>query len=393
MAIRRLAPPDGDPRDAAGRATERKGHAGRPRARIVAAGAALAVALAAVAGAATGTPDLEVFTRADCPRCADAAPFLAALARDHPDLRIVVRDVARDRDAHARLLELAARHAAGAAGVPAFWVGGALLIGYRGAPTEEAIRARLAGAEARTETDAVDTGAFGVLKASRLGLPLFTVALGLIDGFNPCAMWLLLFVLALLVNLRDRARMALIGGTFVAVGGVVYFAFMAAWLNVFLMVGYVRAVEIGLGLLALVIGAINVKDFVAFGRGPSLGIPEAAKPRLYARVRRIVQAESLAAALAGAVVLAILANAIELVCTAGLPVLYTRVLTARALPPWQYYGYLALYNVAYMADDAAMLALAVVTLGRRKLQEREGRWLKLVSGIVMLGLGLALLVG
>jgi hypothetical protein len=184
--------------------------------------------------------------------------------------------------------------------------------------------------------------------------------------------------------------MLLIGGTFVLVSGVAYFAFMAAWLNVFLLVGVSRATQVVVGVIAGVVGAINIKDFFAFRRGPSLGIPEAARPGLYARMRRIVQAENLAGALAGVVVLALLVNVIELLCTAGFPAVYTRVLTLRALPRWEYYGYLALYNAAYVVDDGIMVAVAVATLSRLKLQERGGRWLKLVSGVVMVALGLVL---
>lgn len=102
-----------------------------------------------------------------------------------------------------------------------------------------------------------------------LGLPLFTVLLGLLDGFNPCAMWVLLFLLALLANLRDRRKMFLLAGTFVLVSGVVYFAFMAAWLNVFLVLGYVRPIQVMMGGLAVGIGLVNVKEFWAFGQGPS----------------------------------------------------------------------------------------------------------------------------
>jgi hypothetical protein len=206
-------------------------------------------------------------------------------------------------------------------------------------------------------------------------------------------MWVLLFVLALLVNLHSRTKMLLIAGTFVAVSGLAYFVFMAAWLNVFLVLGHSRSLEVALGLVAIAVGAVNAKDFVALGRGPSLSIPASARPGVQARVRRIVQAENLPAALGGAVVLAVVVNAIELACTAGLPAVYTRILTLRALPTWQYYGYLALYDLAYVFDDGVMLAIAVVTLGRRKLQERAGRWLKLVSGIVMLVLGAALVAG
>ncbi len=233
---------------------------------------------------------------------------------------------------------------------------------------------------------------FGHVSVRDLGLPAFTVVLGLLDGFNPCAMWVLLFVLSLLVNLRDRVKMAMIGGTFVLVSGIVYFAFMAAWLNLFLLVGVARTTQVLLGLIAGVMGLLNVKDFIATGRGPSLAIPASARPAIYARVRAVVMAEHPGAALGGVIVLAVLVNVVALLCTAGFPAVYTRILTLRELPLWKYYGYLALYNVAYVLDDGLMLALAVVTLSRRKLQARAGRWLKLVSGGVMLGLG-AVLIG
>ena len=102
-----------------------------------------------------------------------------------------------------------------------------------------------------------------MLTVANLGLPLFTLAVGLLDGFNPCAMWVLLFLLSMLARLRDRMRMALIAGTFVLVGGAVYYAFLAAWLNIYLLVGMSTALRVGLGLLALVIGTINLKDFLA----------------------------------------------------------------------------------------------------------------------------------
>ncbi len=141
-----------------------------------------------------------------------------------------------------------------------------------------------------------------------------------------------------------------------------------------------------MGLLATVIGLINVKDFVAFGRGVSLSIPESAKPGIYARVRQIVTAKYLTAALVSAAALAVLVNVIELLCTAGLPALYTQILTLQGLPAWENYLYLGLYNVAYMFDDTVMLVLTVITLSHRRLQQTEGRWLKLVSGLVILAL-------
>ena len=233
---------------------------------------------------------------------------------------------------------------------------------------------------------------FGRLSLSRLGLPTFTFLIGLVDGFNPCAMWVLVFLLSVLVNIKERKKILLVAGTFVVVSGLAYFTFMAAWFNVFQLIGLLRPVQIGLGIIAIIVGSINVKDFFAFHQGVTLSIPESAKPTIYRRVRQIVSAKHMTTALCAAVVLAIVVNIVELLCTAGLPALYTEVLTMQELPTWANYSYLALYISAYMLDDAILVGIVVVTLSHRRLQESEGRWLKLLSGVVILLLGAVMIV-
>ena len=333
-----------------------------------------------------------MFSREGCPHCADAKVFLDELSRARPELQISIRDVVRDPGALDALRALARANGVESLGVPAFRVCDAFLVGFDGAGTTgDRIRELLGGSQAAAP-GRLDLPLFGPVDVADLGLPVFTLAVGLVDGLNPCALWVLLFLLSILVNLRDRARILIVAGTFVFVSGAAYFAFMAAWLNVFLWVGYSRAVQAALGAVALGVGFVHVKDFFAFGRGPSLSIPDAAKPGIYARVRRIVQAENLTGALAGAFVLAVAVNFVELLCTAGLPALYTQILTLQELTPAGYYGYLLLYNLAYVFDDSVLVALVVVTLGRRKLREDQGRWLKLVSGGAMCVLGAVLLI-
>jgi hypothetical protein len=372
----------------------------------------LAVIWAGTVSAAQPAAEIEVFTRSGCPRCAAAEEFLQALQRDLPELRITKRAVDRDPQALRRLSALAAQKGVTVIGVPAFHARGELIIGFidsasTGARIRALLEGRVAGAAPAGEVCAADPSApcagaegvervtlplLGPLAVGDIGLPLFTVVVGLLDGFNPCAMWVLLFLLSLLVNVRDRTRMLLVAGTFVVASGVVYFAFMAAWLNVFLIVGFSAAVRVVLGIVTAIVGVVNVKDFFALGTGISFSIPEPAKPGIYARTRRIVQAENLRGALVATIVLALLVNTVELLCTAGLPALYTHVLTQHGLPRWGYYGYLALYNLAYVFDDSVMVLTSVITLRRLKLQERAGRWLKLISGAVLLALGITLLL-
>ena len=184
--------------------------------------------------------------------------------------------------------------------------------------------------------------------------------------------------------------MFLIGGIFVLFSGLVYFLFMAAWLNIFLVIGGLTAITVTGGIIALLIGAVNVKDFFLFKQGVSLTIPDSAKPKLFERMRGLLKASSLPALLTGTIVLAVTANAYELLCTAGFPMVYTRVLTLQGLPLARYYQYLVLYNLVYIIPLAVIVAIITVTMGAKKLTEWQGRQLKLVSGLMMTALGVIL---
>lgn len=353
---------------------------------------ALLCLLLALPGAAAlaGERVLEVFVREGCPHCADAKAFLPGFERARPDLRVVLRPV-EDPAALADLKRVSEEAGVWPPGVPTFVFEGGVIVGFESAERTGAELAALVDRGAAPAAS-VDSGLFGTLSVERLGLPLFTLALGLLDGFNPCAMWVLLFLLSLLVHLHDRRRMALVAGTFVLVSGAVYYAFMAAWLNVFLLLGISTALARTLGALALLVGALNVKDFLRPGLGVSASIPEAAKPGIYERMRRVMRAEALLPSLAGVAVLAVAVNFFELLCTAGFPAIYTAVLAQQGLPPLAHYAYLGLYIAGYIADDALMVGSAVFALSSRKLSERAGRWLKLVSGIVMLALGATMIL-
>jgi hypothetical protein len=171
-----------------------------------------------------------------------------------------------------------------------------------------------------------------------------------------------------------------------------YFAFMAAWLNLFRLLDGLTWVTVAAAVLAIVIGAINVKDFFAFRQGVSLSIPKSRLPLIYQRGRAVLSAGSLPAMLGATVLLATAANFYELLCTAGFPMVYTRVLTLHGLSSSEHYLYLALYNLVYVIPLLVIVLAVTFAAGRRQLTEREGRLLKLMSGLMMLGLGLVLLL-
>lgn len=337
---------------------------------------------------------IEIYTATGCPHCERALEFLQRLRNDYPDVTVNNHNVRTDPEALQQFIDINRRIGEAHPGVPTFQICGQIFIGFDAAETTGVTIKRLLNLPqpySQTTDRSVEIPLFGRVSVGVVGMPLFTLAIGLVDGFNPCAMWVLLVLLSLLVNLRDRKRLSMIAGTFVFISGAVYFAFMAAWLNLFLIIGASRAIQISVGLIALVIGAVHIKDYFAFKKGVSLSIPDSAKPGLYQKMRSVVYAENLFAALAAVTILAVLVNLVELACTAGLPALYTQVLAAREPEPFRYYGYLLLYNLAYIFDDAVMVTIAVFTLSSRRLQQTEGRWLKLLSGGVIFLVG-ALLI-
>lgn len=369
---------------------------------------AVLLLLVAFGARADDPPQIEFyfFWSHTCPHCTAAHPHIVALPAERPWLRLHELEVSRNAD-NARRFEAAVTQAGAQeqAGVPAFLFCGELHIGWdspegMGALLEErldACHARVLAGEpviaGEPTADArIDIPLLGSVDAASLSLPALTLVLAGLDAFNPCAFFVLLFLLSMMAHQKSRRRMLLIGGIFVAISGLMYFAFMAAWLNVFQIFGHLTWVTVAAGALAVFVGTVNVKDFFWFEKGLSLSIPESTKPDIFRRARLILAAEHLPAMLAATAFLAVAANFYELLCTAGFPMVYARLLTLADLSPAGRYGYLAAYNLIYVLPLAAIVIVFARTLGARKLTEREGRLLKLMSGLMMLGLGALLLL-
>lgn len=356
---------------------------------------------------ADGQPRIHLyfFWSLRCPHCLEARPEVEAMARTQPWVVLHSLELSRQRDNVERYIAMAAALGQQAQSVPAFLFCGQMQVGWDStAVTGAALlkglqdcRGKVAAGDKAgiVMSSAADSTLhlplLGALDARSLSLPVLTVLIAGMDAFNPCAFFVLLFLLSLLVHQRDRRRMALIGGVFVLFSGLMYFAFMAAWLGLFRIMGSLPWVTTAAGALAFIIGLVNSKDFFAFKAGVSLSIPEARKADIFRRGRAILAAGSLPAMLAATVLLAIAANFYELLCTAGFPMVYTRLLTMQVENSTQHLAYLALYNVIYVLPLLLIVFAFVRTLGARKLSEREGRLLKLLSGLMMLGLGILLL--
>ena len=340
-----------------------------------------------------------------CPHCKVAHPFIQKLKKEYPDIKFKELEVMKVPENRKLFLKMIKERGIQGGGVPTFIFGEKFVIGFQEGHHDKLIKEMIDlqlaahGKEScsdekckKCSENIIDVPVLGKIDAKMVSLPSFTFIIGLLDGVNPCAMWVLMFLLTLLVNAKSRRKLVMVGTVFVVSSGMVYFLFMTAWLNIFTFMGVANYVTIGLGLVALLMGAINVKEFFFFKKGVSLMIPEKAKPKLYDKMRKVINNNNFLLSLFGTITLAFFVNLIELGCTIGLPAIYTRVLSIQQIDTGLKYFYMGLYNVYYVIPLAIIVAVFVITMGKYRFEEKHAKVLKLVSGILMLSLGLILVI-
>jgi len=230
-----------------------------------------------------------------------------------------------------------------------------------------------------------------------LSLPWFTFIIAIIDGFNPCTLWVLTFLLVLLISVSEnRKKIFIVGFTFVTVIFIVYFMFMAAWLNIFRHIGFIDPLRIMIASVALIAGAVNCKEFFAFRKGITLMIQEKHKPLLMQKIEKmkeVIKYGSLPALITASVILAIFSSLVELPCTAGWPIIYTGVLSAKVFEGTiSYYIYLLFYNLIYIIPLSAVILLFGWFFKSKKISKEQTQIIKLIGGVIMIALGIILLV-
>jgi len=248
-----------------------------------------------------------------------------------------------------------------------------------------------------TKEENIISTPWGDINVSSLSLPVMTIILGGLDSFNPCAFFILIFLLNLLIYARSRRRMILIGGIFIFFSGFLYMLFM------FLLYEVLRVIKtpeniffitIIVGLIVLPMGLLNIKDFFFFKKGASLSIPDDKKPKIYKQMRNLVKHQKVGATIIGTIVLAATVNFYELLCTLGLPFAYIEQLSRYSIAEAStgYFLYILFYNIVYVIPLVIIVGLFVITLGRRKLTEWHGQIMKLVSGIMLSSFGIIFLI-
>ena len=353
---------------------------------------------------------MYVFMSETCPHCTAQKPFLDRLDREQEQLEVVHMEV-MTTDAHHDLLRaMAAAHDVRPGSVPMIFLGGEVWTG-----DSRQIRSEIETAVSRClESDCPDPRALAATAQRQPGaerepavisLPLIgqidmsvqpllfsTVMIAFVDGFNPCSIWVLTILLALVLHSGSRGRVLLVGLTFLFTTAAIYGMFIAGVFSVLAFAAYLPWVYWIVALFALTFGLVNVKDYFWFKRGFSFTIDDKHKPGIFKGFRELMINGRSPLALIGATILMAGGIAlIELPCTAGFPVIWSGLVSANEITGMAFLGLLGVYILIYLLIELVIFGIAVVKLRIDRFQEHHGRILKLVGGVIMIALAAVLI--
>ena len=238
----------------------------------------------------------------------------------------------------------------------------------------------------------IEVPLLGVVETKNLTLPVISILIGLVDGFNPCAMWVLLFLISMLIGMKDKKKMIILGTTFLLSSALVYLLFMLAWLNVATLLLKVNFVRILIGIIALVGAIFNLVGYFKHRKDNGCDvIDDKKRNRIFERIKKFTHEKNFFLAILGVILLAVSVNIVELACSAGLPVMFTQILSMNNLTITQEILYIALYMLFFLIDDLVVFFIAVRTMQVTGVSTKYGKISKLVGGILLLLIGILLI--
>lgn len=351
---------------------------------------------------AQDTQDSEIeivyFWSSTCSHCAQATPFLEDLISRYPELKLTKYEI--HDEANQQLFVKTAEDFkidTNQLGVPFIIIGDQYWVGYSeniGKAIEEYAVARIGGTNIIEGESSryLNVPLIGRVDLEAQSMVVSTLLIAFVDGFNPCSIWVLSMLLALTLHTGSRQKVIFIGVIFLTVTALVYGLFITGLFTVLSVVSFVGWVQVVVALVALFFAIVNIKDYFWYKEGLSFTISDEKKPGIFKRIRGLMDASHSFWGLAGAtVVMSAGVSLVEFSCTAGFPVLWTNLLTAQKVTAVSFALLLLLYLVIYQLDELAIFFTAVFTLKASRLEEKQGRILKLIGGVLMLVLAVVMI--
>ena len=367
--------------------------------------------------------NLYLFHSNTCPHCEAEIKLLNKLQKDYPNLKIYKYEISDEKNSKL-MNEVVTLYNQKSYGVPLTIIGDKVYTGYSEENTKKTFISvieyyskygykdkvgeyignielpKYEIKDDQPEIDkfineynnySVDIPLIGEIEVKNLTLPVLSVVIGALDGFNPCAMWILLFLISMLIGMKDKKRMWTLGLTFLVTSAIMYLMFMLAWLNVASFLISVNWVRLLIALIALVGGLINLRGYFKKQSDGCEVVDDKKRNKIFDKIRKFTTEKNFVLAIIGVITLAVSVNIVELACSAGLPVMFIEILSLNNLSTIEYMIYILIYIVCFLLDDLIVFIIAMSTLKLTGISTKYGKLTKLIGGILLILIGILLI--
>lgn len=374
--------------------------------------------------------NIHLFYGDGCPHCAHEKEFLEDYLDGRDDVKLYTYEVWYDSDNQKLLSEVQDKLNNKQSGVPYTVIGDKVLVGYSEGTTNSNIEKyvdnylndmdsyrdyvgeitgiseekKITSSENKEKTTKeekakddtkVDVPILGKVDAKKVSLPILSIVLGFVDGFNPCAMWILIFLITMLFNMKDKKKMWILGIVFILTSGIVYLLFMLSWLSLATFISKISFIRILVAFVAIIVGIVNLVKFSNSITKKDDGcdvVDKKERKKIMNQITKITQEKKFILAIIGIILLAASVNIIELMCSIGLPLLFTQILAMNDLSTLEYIIYMFIYIFFFLIDDIVIFVVSMVTLNATGISTKYSKYSHLIGGIIMLIIGLLLII-
>ena len=358
-----------------------------------------------------------------CPHCAEEEKFLAKIEKKYSYVKIIRYEVWKNKSNALLMDRVGNRYDVATSSVPLTVISGTAISGYsesigiriertikyykdnpkeninyvsqikNGTFDEDEIKDSFSEADKKTdESTKIKLPLLGKINLKDFSLPTAATLIGLVDGFNPCAMWVLLFLISMLLGMKDRKRMWILGLTFLLSSALVYMAIMLSWFNIVVNVMASVIFRNIISVIAIVGAIINLRAFFKSNDSGCEVVDDKKRKKVISKIKDFTKEKSLFIALGGVIFLAISVNVIELACSAGLPLVFTQLLAINNVSSFESFIYTLIYIFFFLIDDIIIFLIAMFTTKVHAISTKYNKYSHLIGGILMLIIGILLLV-
>ena len=367
--------------------------------------------------------NLYFFHGDGCPHCAEEEKFLAKIEKKYSYVKIIRYEVWKNKSNALLMDRVGNRYDVATSSVPLTVISGTAISGYsesigirieraikyykdnpkenvnyvsqikNGNFDEDEIKDSFSEADKKTdESTKIKLPLLGKINLKDFSLPTAATLIGLVDGFNPCAMWVLLFLISMLLGMKDRKRMWILGLTFLLSSALVYMAIMLSWFNIVVNVMASVIFRNIISVIAIVGAIINLRAFFKSNDSGCEVVDDKKRKKVISKIKDFTKEKSLFIALGGVIFLAISVNVIELACSAGLPLVFTQLLAINNVSSFESFIYTLIYIFFFLIDDIIIFLIAMSTTKVHAISTKYNKYSHLIGGILMLIIGILLLV-